>query len=74
MDQVAEEVTKLLLSYFNFLCLGYGGRLCGEDIDGCNDVDCFPGVECTDNPAPLTGATCGDCPNGTLARNDSCEG
>ena len=47
------------------------------DVNGCNDIDCFPGVECTDNPAPLTGATCGDCPNGTIATinsSNSCQG
>jgi fibulin 1/2 len=52
--------------------LGYGGTFCNEDINGCDEADCFPGVECTDNPAPLTGVTCGECPNGTVATNNSC--
>jgi fibulin 1/2 len=52
---------------------GYGGMFCNVDINGCDDIDCFPGVECTDNPAPLIGATCGECPNGTIARDNYCE-
>lgn len=56
------------------LLVGYGGSYCGADVDGCINLDCFPGVNCTDKPAPLTGATCGDCPIGTRASNESCFG
>jgi fibulin 1/2 len=52
---------------------GYGGAFCNVDVDGCDLIDCFPGVECMDNPAPQTGATCGECPDGTITRDNSCE-
>ena len=64
----------LYILHLSCPCVGYGGTFCNVDINGCDDIDCFPGVECTDNPAPLTGATCGECPNGTVTRNNSCEG
>ena len=41
---------------------GFEGRYCGEDTDGCRDLACLEGVQCTDNPAPAEGATCGPCP------------
>ncbi|KAK3249808.1 hypothetical protein CYMTET_40779, partial [Cymbomonas tetramitiformis] len=34
------------------------------DIDGCGPSPCFPGVACTDVPAPGDGYQCGLCPEG----------
>ena len=52
----------------------YEGRFCGDDVDGCRDLACFPGVECTDNPAPDEGATCGSCPEGYFQIGGKCLG
>ncbi|KAK3270448.1 hypothetical protein CYMTET_21151 [Cymbomonas tetramitiformis] len=32
--------------------------------DGCTPSPCYPGVLCTDIPAPGDGASCGECPQG----------
>ena len=52
----------------------YEGRFCEDDVDGCRDLPCFPGVECTDNPAPQEGATCGSCPQGYSQIGGKCLG
>ena len=52
----------------------YEGRFCESDVDGCRDLACFPGVECTDNPAPEEGATCGSCPEGYSQIGGKCLG
>ena len=44
------------------------------DVDGCMEITCFMGVECTDVMAPGVGATCGVCPDGYLGDGDKCEG
>ncbi|XP_077996694.1 uncharacterized protein LOC144450002, partial [Glandiceps talaboti] len=51
---------------------GYTGDFCGEDYDGCADNPCFPGVNCTDLPAPSLVAECGDCPNGLIGNGTKC--
>ncbi|KAK3267846.1 hypothetical protein CYMTET_23623 [Cymbomonas tetramitiformis] len=61
------------------------GSVCGEcpagfegdgagcaDIDGCALHPCFPGVECTDRPAPSLGFTCGACPEGYHGSGERC--
>lgn len=57
---------------------GYTGNQCQREIDACaaNAEACFPGVACTDQPAPagLDGYTCGSCPNGTEGDGRSCSG
>ena len=35
---------------------------------------CYPGVQCTDNPAPMSGASCGDCPTGFFGTGFICDG
>jgi len=39
------------------------GKIC-TDTNACKDNPCYAGVECTDQPAPSTGFTCGSCPSG----------
>lgn len=39
------------------------GATC-SDADGCTGNPCFAGVQCTDEPAPGTGFSCGACPDG----------
>jgi hypothetical protein len=48
------------------------GVTCADE-DGCAEDPCFPGVACTDVPAPGTGATCGECPDGTVGDGRECE-
>jgi hypothetical protein len=45
--------------------VGTGETAC-IDADGCAADPCFPGVVCTDSPAPAvaTARTCGVCPVG----------
>lgn len=43
-------------------------------MDACLDLTCFPGVECTDIPAPGVGANCGDCPPGLTGDGSTCDG
>jgi len=51
----------------------YSGDYCADDRDGCVDGNgCYTGVSCTDNAAPLTGATCGSCPAGTTGDGSTC--
>lgn len=44
------------------------------DIDGCQELACFVGVACDDNPAPEEGATCGSCPAGYTGDGAKCLG
>ena len=57
-----------------YIYLAYTGRFCEEDVDGCLQVSCFEGVNCTDNKAPETGATCGQCPTGFEGNGMRCIG
>ncbi|KAK3253170.1 hypothetical protein CYMTET_37562 [Cymbomonas tetramitiformis] len=64
----------------------YGPAQCGEcplgfegsgasscvDADGCGPEPCFPGVACTDVPAPGEGFTCGSCPEGFRGDGEMC--
>ena len=43
-------------------------------MDGCLEIMCFTGVECTDVQAPGTGAICGDCPTGFTGDGEKCLG
>ena len=54
----------------------YTGRFCSDDKNACEDDDeneCFPGTECIDNPAPMPGYMCGDCPPGYEGDGKICE-
>ncbi|KAK3232840.1 hypothetical protein CYMTET_56831, partial [Cymbomonas tetramitiformis] len=51
---------------------GTGATGC-VDIDGCVPAPCFPGVECTDVPAPNLGYACGGCPEGYWGNGEECE-
>ncbi|RDD39379.1 Mucin-like protein [Trichoplax sp. H2] len=55
---------------------GYTGLQCESDINACalNGEACFPGVTCTDQPAPagIDGFTCGSCPSGTAGDGKVC--
>lgn len=42
------------------------------DTDGCAGDACFPGVTCTDVPAPGSGHTCGPCPDGYQGDGETC--
>ncbi len=74
MDQT--ELTSLLISSRLPLMppTGWEGEFCERDEDGCTDLACFPGVECVDNVAPNTGATCGACPLGLSGSGIQCFG
>ncbi|XP_078667268.1 mucin-4-like [Branchiostoma floridae x Branchiostoma belcheri] len=56
--------------------LGFDGDECETDTDGCSVTPCYPGVSCTDAPAPLdadsAGYTCGACPAGMVGDGQSC--
>ncbi|EDV29248.1 uncharacterized protein TRIADDRAFT_19226, partial [Trichoplax adhaerens] len=43
---------------------GWNGDHCTVDFDSCANFPCYENVTCTDNVAPLTGYTCGSCPQG----------
>ncbi|KAK3262729.1 hypothetical protein CYMTET_28436 [Cymbomonas tetramitiformis] len=43
-----------------------------SDIDGCAAAPCFPGVACTDTPAPAVGYSCGACPEGYRGNGEDC--
>ena len=57
-----------------FFCSAYAGRFCTEDDNGCEELSCFMGVQCTDIRAPGVGATCGDCPDGFTGDGVKCIG
>ena len=42
--------------------------------NGCLDLTCFPGVNCTDARAPAIGASCGPCPAEYYTVNNKCQG
>ncbi|KAK3255032.1 hypothetical protein CYMTET_35767 [Cymbomonas tetramitiformis] len=51
---------------------GTGSTAC-IDLDRCAAQPCFPGVTCTDEPAPGLGYACGDCPDGYWGDGQNCE-
>ena len=69
------HVLNLQCALCSVPCAGYAGEVCENDRNGCTqDVGCFNGVQCTDNPAPLAGATCGPCPPGFSGDGRTCTG
>ncbi|XP_064384249.1 uncharacterized protein LOC135333252 isoform X3 [Halichondria panicea] len=50
----------------------YSGQFCEEDRDGCLDIQCFKGTDCTDIPAPEAGARCSTCPLGYTGNSLTC--
>ena len=48
------------------------GQFCERDTDGCSEIQCFEGVQCTDVPAPGVGAYCGSCPTGYTGNGLKC--
>ena len=46
--------------------------MCPSDIDDCRSGACYPGVACTDLPAPRRGFKCADCPNGMTGNGREC--
>ena len=56
------------------LFLAYSGQFCERDTDGCSEIQCFEGVQCTDVPAPGVGAYCGSCPTGYTGDGFKCIG
>lgn len=66
---------KIWIIYFNIItCAVWEGEYCQNDADGCEYTICFDDVTCTDNPAPMTGATCGPCPEGYSGNGTRCNG
>uniref|UniRef100_A0A8C4WYG9 Mucin-like protein n=2 Tax=Eptatretus burgeri TaxID=7764 RepID=A0A8C4WYG9_EPTBU len=51
---------------------GYTGSNCSDDFDSCMDNPCFPGVNCTDFKAPLSGFNCSSCPPGLVGNGSKC--
>ena len=54
--------------------IAYSGRFCGDDANGCSEIQCFDGVECIDVQAPGHGAACGPCPTGYIGDGEKCLG
>ncbi len=52
----------------------YSGDFCGEDRNGCAEIQCFEGVECLDVAAPGVGAMCEPCPAGYTGDGEKCFG
>ena len=52
----------------------YGGQFCGEDRNGCSEIQCFSAMDCLDVPAPGVGAVCGPCPEGFNGDGEKCNG
>ena len=50
------------------------GPFCESDVDGCNEISCYEGVDCFDVPAPGEGAMCGPCPVGFTGDGQKCLG
>ena len=50
------------------------GPFCESDVDGCDEVSCYVGVDCFDVPAPGEGAMCGPCPVGFTGDGQKCLG
>lgn len=68
-------VTLPVISLLIFLIsIGWEGRYCGNDLDGCSELTCFEGVQCYDVPAPGSGAICGSCPDGYMGDGEKCAG
>ena len=57
-----------------FPYIGWTGDLCDIDQNGCIDPGCPIGTNCTDIPAPGTGAICSDCPIGSELDGAKCSG
>ena len=57
-----------------FFFIGWTGDLCDIDQNGCIDPGCPIGTNCTDIPAPGTGAICSDCPIGSELDGAKCSG
>jgi len=72
-DNPKSEIENLFLA--GCICTdAFEGRFCEEDKDGCEDPNppCFPGTECTDQKAPLSGHNCGFCPPGYSGNGFEC--
>ena len=69
-----DQVTRVMIINTSCSFSAYTGRFCEEDVDGCAMQSCFEGVNCTDNQAPQTGATCGPCPTGLEGNGMRCTG
>ena len=72
-DNPKSDIDNLFLS--GCICTdAFDGRFCEEDKDGCEDPNppCFPGTECTDQKAPLSGHLCGFCPPGYSGNGFEC--
>ena len=50
------------------------GPFCESDVDGCDEISCYEGVDCFDVPAPGEGAMCGPCPVGFTGDGQKCLG
>ena len=72
-DNPASQIDNIYLA--GCICTdAYDGRFCETDKDGCEDPNppCFPGAECTDQKAPLSGHLCGFCPKGYVGNGFEC--
>ncbi|EDV29249.1 uncharacterized protein TRIADDRAFT_51362 [Trichoplax adhaerens] len=64
-DYTGETIEDGSVSQVPCICSdGWTGDHCTFDFDSCANFPCYENVTCTDNVAPLTGYTCGSCPQG----------
>jgi hypothetical protein len=48
------------------------GEFCADDLNGCSQINCFPGTQCSDVVAPQAGHVCSLCPSGFLQELEKC--
>ena len=64
-------------SYYQEQCRcapAYEGKLCENDIDGCNENPCQDPSLCEDVPAPGVGFNCTGCLEGYQLSRNMCDG
>ncbi|RDD39041.1 Mucin-like protein, partial [Trichoplax sp. H2] len=72
-DYAAEMVNIDNIDQVECICdPAWTGDHCTQDVDACADQPCFGNVTCTDNVAPQSGYSCGDCPTGYVGDGLKC--
>lgn len=61
---------QTLLFFFS----AWTGDFCTVDLNGCSQIHCFEGSQCSDIAAPQAGHMCEPCPPGFLQELEKCAG